>query len=596
LEARAATVERATEMAARLPPGLLDAWAASGRERSEALAVAAALRPEDVVMTPASMRAMTPTALSFANTLVARMVRNRWRISRPVVEIDGDARGTLVYEIAAEGATFHFGIHSDPVPTGPGDGRLRENRFDFYGTLVDGPLDRDHLEHDLATAVAEVWGGRSSSRSFGWTFANRSKHGFDEVLDGLAAGCQPDIARIAADSGYIVRNAGFYGNGRHATRAWASIPADHPLSFPYHVDLLCLYLWRTAALDLVEAAARARDPQAASLPGDARRRLGIGNSSGIGTVAALVRWPSSLSAFMFAREFALAYARTRPVPAEESQRQRLAALLERAADDYAAQPERDHAVEQPRDVALALREVAARAARPEPAVQAAAARGPRAWEDLIATAERTGSPEACERLNALLIELHPEVVELLLPVVRETMRMRPAIVPEMPVAELREELWTHYRWALEIDFGSPGAREHFWYKSDENGENRRGIRAVDPGVEFETFVDVAGAVQQLDAALAALPGTRSVGRFLLEQPRHAIAVTRVQLAARLPYSELRANVIEAGFRPCDAIRCFLGVLGLERPDPASVQWVRGVFFQDAPVADELAAGAAEPAR
>jgi hypothetical protein len=568
-----------------MPPGFLEAWAAA-RPAEEAIEAWRFLRSEDEVMSPAGMRAMTPTPLSFAHTLVRRMERHAWQIRRHEVAIDASACGTVIYEIDAEGATFHFAIRARPTPSRPGDGRLRENEFDFLGTLIDGPVDRAYLERDLAEAVDKVWRGRSTNRTLGWTFANRSARLFEDVVAQLAAGRQPHVAELRRGSGYLLRNAGFYGNGRHATRAWSAIPRDHPLAYPYHVDLLCLYLWRTASFDIVEAAATARSGSAVRLADQAKRVLGIGNSSGIGTIAALVRWPAALSAMMLAREFALAHAKARRGPVDRERVMRLGELVDEARRRYDSLPPRSDALEQPNEVAAGLGRVAEHVDRLADGEQPE-----RPWAWVSDYAARGGSREAAEQVNALLLELYPEVTEALIPFMGSLMSHRRRVAPEPPVTQLLDEVEDRYAWALDVDFEAPGAREHFWYKSEENGENRRGVRAIDPGVEFETFVDVAGAVQRLRRRLVAARPEHTVGRFLVEAPEEALVTSRVQLAARMPYSEIRANVIDARFRPSDAIGCFLSILGIERPEPASVQWVRGVFFQAAPLAEEIASRA-----
>lgn len=568
------------------PPGFLDAWARS-HPREQAIEALELMRGEHEVLVPCAMGAMPPTRLSFAHSLVRRMCLNRWRIQRSHLSIDGDGTGTAVYTVAAEGFGFHFGIFARPATPGPRHGRLRENEFDFFGTLIDGPIDLDHLAREEAEAASRVWRGRTTSDTYGWSFANRSERLFDHVVDRLAEGRQPDAA-LMRDGGYLVRNAGFYGNGRHATRAWLAIPAGHPLDYPYHVDLFCLYLWRIAGCEIAEAAAGARSDRAVALAPELKRYLGIGNSSGIGTVAALVRWPSSLSGFTFARELVLAHAKARPGPPDAARLQRLLTLVDRARLSYAEQPPREHGdLEQPADVAAALGRVGDLVRD----LERSGVDVVRPWMALADDAAAIGSREAYEQLNALLIEIHPEAADAVAEFIPVLMRLRRTVAPEMTVEQLEAHLRRRYDWALSLDLDAPGAREHFWYKSEENGENRRGMRAVDPGVEHETFVDVAGAVQALQRAIAEAPDDWTVGRFLLTAPEHALAVSRVQMAARLPYAEVRANLIRAGFRPSDAIRYFLSVLGIERPDPASVQWVRGVFFQGAPLADELRAGA-----
>jgi len=65
----------------------------------------------------------------------------------------------------------------------------------------------------------------------------------------------------------------------------------------------------------------------------------------------------------------------------------------------------------------------------------------------------------------------------------------------------------------------------------------------------------------------------------------------VQYLARLPYAEIRDNLVHRDFCPAQLIRFFLAVLGLECPSPLSIRYVRGVFFQGMPLPAELIAGA-----
>lgn len=165
----------------------------------------------------------------------------------------------------------------------------------------------------------------------GWTVANRGTRTFDNVVDALSNGDQPDPVELEHNGGYLIRNGGYYGNGRMGTRAWQSYAADDgPFSTPYHVDLFCVYMWRLVSFDVADAAARARNPAAATLAPALRRYLGIGNSSGLGTVAALVRWPARLSAAITTRELAFAYVLSRKGPFETELYDRLVALLTRA--------------------------------------------------------------------------------------------------------------------------------------------------------------------------------------------------------------------------------------------------------------------------
>jgi hypothetical protein len=556
------------------PPGL-DAWLV-GELADRAPEIRAVLRGEDEVLGASALRAMAPTRLSFARTLVARIVDRGWRIERRHLEIDGDGIGCAVYGIEAEGVELHFGAFCDPPVDGPRQGRIAEERFDFFGALMEGPVDRARLQRDHRAFLEHAWRGRTDNGCLGWSVANRSARLFDHVVERLAAGVQPDEDRLAG--GYLIRNAGFYGNGRHGTRSWGSLPVGHPLAYPYHVDLFTLYLWRLLALDVVEAAAGRRAPTAATLAPATRRELGIGNSSGIGTGVALLRWPAWLSAYTSARELALAAVRSLPAPRPETELERVAALLDDAARAPGTTPAAATVLSDAASAVRAYRRTGRLGDGESPT---------RPWLALSEWTGRQGNREALERLHAVLIEARPQAADALARRIPEAMAVERGVTPEMTVEELRRLLRDRFDWALDVDLDAPGARERFWYRSEDNGENRRGERALDPGAERETFVDVIGVVQALADALAGVDGATTVGRFLLERPEHALAVSRVQLAGRVAFSEVRANYLAADFVPADAIGYFLAVLGIDGALAVSPQWVRGVFFGGAELPEDV---------
>lgn len=544
------------------------------------------MRSPAEAMRPKTLRGMTATRLSFAQTLVHRMAQHRWRITLTHCRVAQDGTGFLAYDIRAEDLHLSFGVFVYP-PLPLGHQRLfRDTQVEFLGILLDGPVDTERFERERAEFDARLWRGRTDSTVYGWTIASRGTRTFEEVVTSLESGEQPSVDFLDASGGYILRNGGYYGNGRMGTRAWQSYARDGgPLSMPYHIDLFCVYLWRLVSLDLVEATARARNPRAVALVPSIRRHVGIGNSSGLGTVAALVRWPARLSAFVLSRELAFAYAAAQPV--NTALAQRLASLAGNAADAYSGAPDAPADLIEPRtEVATALRRV-----RDTVAGLGVAPDGDSeiTWASVLDAAAAFGSVEAVEVVRALLLELYPETSQLSR-IIRTSAQRTPMPDPAMSVGELRLVLEEHFGWALSRDLHGPGKREFFWYRSEENGENRRGERSVDVGIERETFVDVAGAVRRLHDFLDGLPPDTSVGRFLLDEPEHALAVTRVQTAMAGPYSELHASVCDSDFLASSGIRCFLAILGIELPTPHSGRWVRGLFYRDAPLPQDLADG------
>ncbi len=549
--------------------------------------LARAMRPEEEVMRPERLRAAKATRLSITRRLVERMTRSNWSISQRLAEIEASGAGLLVYDIDAEGFPMSFVVWS-ATSDGEADrlGRFYEHEYDFYGAVFEGRVTVERARDEASRMRCGVWSGRTDRSCLGWTVANRSNRFFNHVLEELMAARQPDLSVLASGGGYIIRNAGWYGNGRHGSRSWLSLPLESPFAAPYFIDLFALYMWRTVGCDVAELTAQARRDGAAAMSADVRRYLGVGNSSGIGMVAALVRWPAWLGTFCSMREVVRAYVVTRPAT-DEPTFAKVEQLLARAADYYALQPAQAVAeAEQPERIASGLCALLEGMHRDRGKILGMAC----PWAELARRAASHGSLEVEEQVTSVLMEIAPDFADAIAGLMRQGMATTRLIDPCMTCGKLLAILQDRYRWALDIDFSVPGASEHFWYKSEENGENRRGERAIDPGLENETFVNVAGAAQELAGALREASANETVGLFLLRQPHLSHMAGRAQLSMRIPYSEIRANIIARDFLPMDGIRFLLGLFGLEASAPYSTRWVRGVFLQGAPLPTELAAG------
>lgn len=564
-----------------IPPWVFDELPAAMAEKLRA--AAPYVRSPKTVMSAETMHGMSASRLSFAQTLVTKMAEQRWQITLQQCEIAEDSTGYMAYDIRVGDTQMSFGVFVyDPLP--PGKVRLfRENQVEFLGILLEGPIDEERFRAEKAQFDAEVWRGRTNSDVLGWTIAGRGTRMFDRVVDALVAGEQPSIEDVDANGGYILRNGGYYGNGRMGSRSWRRIASEEgPLSAPYHVDLFSVYLWRLVSLDLVEATAKRRNADAVALDPRIRRHVGIGNSSGLGTVAALIRWPERTSTFVLARELAFACAVASTVT--EANACRLEKSLANAAAAYRAAPGAPEELIEPRDhVAAALDKIA-------PLARSAPTGRP--WAEIVDHAQVFDSVEAVEVLRALLVDLDPELVCLsrIIRPIGDAPVITPEVDPLMSVGELRDAIDAQYAWVATANLTGPGKREFFWYRSEENGENRRGERSVDVGTERETIIDITGMVRRLTDFLRGYDAETSVGRFLLEEPEHALTVARVQLAARMPYSEVQASVCDEEFVASTAIRCFLALLGIELPTPHSGRWVRGLFYRGAPLPPEIAEG------
>ena len=532
-------------------------------------------RSPDEVMAIATLGAVKPHRLSFARILVRTMVNERWVVALREIDVDADGVGRVVYSIDARGHRLHFVIRSDDVLESARTGRLSESRFDGMGILLDGPLDPERVEREM-TEIQKRSLGRGTHDSLGWTLCSRSSRSFGPVVDALAAGRRPDGEMLGGGAAYLLRNNGYYGNGRHGTRPWTSLPPGHPLDQPYFPEMISLYLWREFGFDLAEEMARKRSPDAVPLDLDVKRRLGVGNATGQGMSTFLVKWPHWMHVWNDIRERAEATVLDRSPTTDD--RARLDTLLTRVSSGLRGLAP-DGVFVDPGALAHDVDRRRHRASVSEPPV----------WRELAEWAETCLHPEAVTLLRAVLTEVHGELVDPLADRYRAGMAAAPAPPPAATVADLLTVLDRNYAWAKAF-VAAPGHHERFFYRSEEHGEQRVGERHVDGGADNETFTAVAHAAVSLRRRLVGQPPDRLVARLLLDHPDQRFMAERVLATADLAYAEVRADVTHPSWTPGEAARFVLATFGMEHARAHTNRWIQGVFLAGAPVAEDVAAG------
>ena len=111
------------------------------------------------------------------------------------------------------------------------------------------------------------------------------------------------------------------------------------------------------------------------------------------------------------------------------------------------------------------------------------------WGEFADYVAEMVNEESAEQLNSLLLDLVPEVCDVLEPCFRIGAELQRRFDPAMTVTDLRDLLRRNYGWALRADRTLSETHQHFWYHSVDNGEQRRGERIIDPHEQFESFID-----------------------------------------------------------------------------------------------------------
>ena len=525
------------------------------------------LRPPDQVMRLARMGAMFPTRLSFLRTLIRALAAERAEVARPVWSIDAQGFGHAVYTVRLGGYTYSLVAVSSDLPDDQRTDRVIATAWDTAYVLYDGIPDAEEIER-ICHAAPKQEAARFTERDLVLSRANKSVRLFAHVVERLRAGLQPDET-LVRQTGYLMRTTAVYGNGKFGIADRGLIDTRPALGGPFMAEMLTVWLIRLFTHDLVEFLG------GRSLERRLKRHLGIGNSTGLGMAPFLVNHPVLLNNWMVARETALA--RVRAIPEVSQQEARLLCDLAVRAGRHLQEwtvPDAEH---QARINALrAAWEGAADRITPDHLTKAGAI------DDLLRWSEGQ-SLDLQELMVSLLLEPFGAVVDGLSDCMCDPFGA--LTTPFADTDAVKEAILEAGAWALQNDYDSISGSKQFWYVSEAKQEPRLGDRYAEEGADLESPLDIG---RRIKALFSALPDTAEpVSVFLTRYPDHALAVSRVAVLTRYPYSEIRDNLIGEDCLSIDMLRCKLSFFGASKFDPKSDRWTRITLCQGAPLADEL---------
>ncbi len=521
--------------------------------------------------------------LSFMRTLLRRLKRENWTFDRPIFDIDGKGVGVAVYRARGPERTYSLVCFAHDLPPEQRSDRVIAKAWDSTFALFDGVPGADDIER-LSWNVPKQEAGRVTNREISLSRANRSVRLFEHVVARLAAGEQPDAAKIEA-VGYLMRTTAVYGSGKFGAADREAICDRPEFSGPFQAEMLSVFLTRAYTLDLVEHMARARVPETAvRIDPDLRRRFGVGNSTGLGLAPFIMYHPVLFNNWIAAREAALARVRALPMAEDVAAFRTMLARARLNTEQWRS----EHSIQIQKLIMLK-----ADLAHLEAHVDTGALNGDAPWDRLYAWGEEHLSIEGQEQLVSLMLEPHGALVDDLADGMSADEGAAFRIDGAMALGRLQEIVEDVYGFALKLDWASPDNNARAWYISEEKLEPRLGERFEEPIEPYEQPLSPWRDAARMHADIEAWQGADTVAAFLLHHPQHRHIARRVQIAARMPYSEIRDNTISAALLPIDLLRCKLSFFGATHFDPRSDRWVRINMFRDAPFPHELAEGDAD---
>ncbi len=281
--------------------------------------------------------------------------------------------------------------------------RVIAEAWDTSYVLFDGMPDAAAIAR-LEREVPLQEAGRFTESELILSRANKSVRLFDSLARCLASGSQPD-ERVLDEVGYLMRTTAVYGNGKFGIADRDVLVGRPELAGPFQAEMLTVWLIRTFTVDLLDHCAAALDPaHAVRLAPELRRRLGVGNSTGLGMAPFLVRHPILLHRWITARETALARVRSL-IRVDKPARTAIARLLDEARQGLPGWRTEDE---------IQAARIAALRADLDALIEHFGAMPDaerRPWDALYTWAEANLGVEAQELLVSLLIEPHGPLVD-----------------------------------------------------------------------------------------------------------------------------------------------------------------------------------------
>ncbi len=537
------------------------------------------LRPASEVVCLERMGCFHQTRLSFMRALLRNLKADQWQFSRTRWDVNSDGVGVAIYQAAGPERTYSLVCFAHDLPPEKRSDRVIADQWDATFALFDGVPTEEDIER-LAANVPYQEAGQLDQSELTLSRANRSVRLFNHVIDRLSRGKQPDIEMID-QVGYLMRTTAVYGNGKFGLSDRERIADRKEFLGAFRSELLAVWLIRWFSVDIAEHLAAVRGPKSVTrLDPGIRRRLGVGNSTGLGMAPFLVTHPALLHTWISAREEALARVRNIEftIPEKQSAFLQVAGNMQQIAStwytDNARQAER---IEKLREELVALSET----------LESFDWDSAHPWDRLYRIVAGEYSMETQELLVSMMIEPHGELVDELADTMAIDEVPLNGIDGSKTIGSIKTILKNRYDWALDTNFENPGEIARFWYVSEEKLEPRLGERFEEPGAEKEQPLAFARDLAALKTALDSEDDQGTIASFLMASPEYRSAVKRLQLADQFAYSEIHSNLIASDMVPVDLLRCKLSFFGANKFDPRSDRWVRITMYQGAPFPDEI---------
>ena len=529
-------------------------------------------------MTLNKMGSRYPSRLSFSRSMLRRLFHDNWKVTKSKFDLDEEGHGTVVYEIVINKNTYSLVCFSQHLASEDRSDRVIAEKWDTAYTLINGKLDGAELKR-LKKNVPLQESGRNSSKELILSRANKSVRLFEYVVNCLSKGDQPDINEINK-VGYILRTTAVYGSGKFGLSDFSNTKEVTDFNQPFRAEMLAVYLIREFSVELVEHVAKKKNPEkAVMLNNNIKQHLGIGNSTGLGMAPFIIKHPKLVNKWM--NQYTQSLEKVLSQKVDEEKLISYFDLLNKALDylrevitydEYQIKKNTKtvNNLDQYINYIKSIKENDNRNLQ---------------WVDLINFTNKNYNFDTQEIAKVQLLELYPEVSELLAEDMSDNEEMQ--INESQKLNNLKSLIEKDYFWALDINFLDKKNDFLFWYISEAKLEPRLGERYNEEGSDLEQNLGVAKMVKEVHDIIMQEDQDISVSEFLLKKPQFRGIIRRIQSLEEYPFAEVKDNILSKNTMPINMLRFKLSFFGANRYDPKSDRWLRVSFFSGAPFLSNL---------
>ena len=536
------------------------------------------LRDPNVIMKLSRLGSFHQSKLSFLRSFLSEF--KNWEYKRDLFELDKNGFGIAVYSFKKKDRIYSLVCFANKISDNERSDRVIATKWDAAFALHDGIPSKKDIKR-LKNEVPKQEVGRLSYKELTLSRANKSVRIFNHVVESLSNGSQPNL-ELLLKVGYLYRTTAVYGSGKFGLADRFRVKNRQEINGPFRLEMMLVYLVRQFTFDQVNHIAKSKNPKkAVKLDPKICRKLGIGNSTGLGMAPFIVNHPTLLNNWILSREIALKKIREiKKIRFKDRElfkscvRNSIKNITSWNTDNEYQQKKIKYLLKDVRNFIDYL-ENKFNFERKYP------------FNEIYLWLEKETSEECVEYIVSIMMEPFNEITDPLIKNMSSEEEEYFNIPAERTVKDLRNIIEKRYPNVLSINFEKPENYQKFWFISKNKEEPRFADRFESNGADLEQPLAIARDIKKLYERLLVMKSNSTIDDFLIKNNDLRHVVRRAFIIEKFPYSEIQDNTISENTFPIDMLRLKLSFFGALKFDPKSDKWLRICMFQGAPLPNNL---------